>query len=98
VLILEASEFGQTSHNHVGVPLAEGTAQIKRWWYDDSLRSVLGNLMVLALYLDATSQPAGPRVEVLALLKADALKAAIAALVTEDTTFELQSTTQFLGV
>jgi len=87
VAVLDSTVFGQNSHNYTSVLLSDGVATVKRFWQDDSLRSLMGNLMVLILYIDATTQPAGPRYEMLALLKADPIKQAVAALEEEDLTF-----------
>jgi hypothetical protein len=88
--ILEATEFMQNSHRHV-VAQDGGTVVLKRWYLDDSMRSVLGSMMALVLYVDATSQPAGPRYEMFAMLKADGLKVAVKAVEEEDLSFEIQS-------
>lgn len=93
--ITEHSEFGQTSKHHLAGQ-SGGTVALKRWWMDDSMRSVLGGLMVVVLYVDATSQPAAPRWECLAILNADGLKAATKGAVEEDLTFEIQSTIAFM--
>jgi hypothetical protein len=95
--MVDSTVFGQNSHNFVAVALSDGTASVKRFWQDDSLRSLMGNLMVLVLYIDATTQPAGPRYEMLALLKGDAIKQQVASLEEEDLTFAINGYSAFLA-
>lgn len=95
--IFEVSEFMQNSKHHI-VGQDGGTIALKRWWLDDSMRSVLGGRMVVSLYVDATSQPTGPRFECLAILSADGLKSAVKGAVEEDLQFEIQSDVCFLSV
>jgi hypothetical protein len=96
IALLDVTEFGQTSKHHI-VGQTSGTITLKRWWLDDTMRAVLGNLLVLVLYVDATAQPAAPRYEMLARLKTDSIKVAAAQAITEDLTFEIQSAVTFLS-
>lgn len=97
--VLESTEFPATSKTHTVNPLNSGSVQVKRWWLDDTMRAqmVAGAQMALVLWLDATAQPAGPRWEAFARLKASAVKIAVGALHTEDLTFELQSQLTFIS-
>lgn len=96
--IFEVSEFTQTSKHHL-VGQDGGSVALKRWWMDDSMRSVLGGKMIIALYVDAvTAPPGGPRFECFAILRADSLKSAIKGAVEEDLNLEIQSDVYFLSV
>lgn len=94
--IFDVTEFGQTSKHHI-TGQAGGTVSVKRWYMDDTLRSVLGNLIVVVLYTDATAQPSAPRYEFYARLRADALKVVTRQAEEEDLTFEIQSDVTFLS-
>lgn len=97
VQLLDATEFGMTSRKHVANQIGEGTIAVKRFWYDDSLRSLLGGRMVAVLWLNAAAQPVGPRYEGYVMLKSDSLKVSIAGLVTEDPTFEIDGDLVYLA-
>jgi hypothetical protein len=97
-LILDATEFGMTSKRHVA-SVTSGTIKLKRWWLEDSLRSVMvvGARVAVILYVDATAQPASPRYECLALMKTDAIKVAVKAQIQEDLQLEIQSDVSYLS-
>jgi len=90
VAMIDVTEFGSTSKQYK-IGLQDATVSVKRYWFDDSMRSTMGNLLILALYVNAASQPAGPRYECLAYLKDDALKAAVAGVIEESLNFQVQA-------
>lgn len=96
-LILEVSEFGNTSKRHLAPPVSEGTVTLKRWYYDDTMRALLGGLLVVVLYVNASAQPAAPRYECLARMRSDSVKTAIANAIGEDLTFEVESEVQYVS-
>ncbi len=97
VAILESTEFMQTSKHHVSTSTDEGTFAVKRYWLDDTMRAVLGGRMVVIAFLDATTQPAGPRYEFLAMLKDAPHKQPVVGLIEEDLNFEIDGDVSFLA-
>jgi hypothetical protein len=97
VALLDATTFGMTSHFYVQTQVADGTATVKRFYQDDAMRSLLGGRLVLVLYVDASGQPAGPRYEMFARLKQDALKVPVAGLEEEDLSFDIDGDCFFLA-
>jgi hypothetical protein len=89
--IKDTTEFGATSRTHTVLQLQGGPVTVKRYYLDDSIRSLLGSLFVIVLWIDDTSQPAGPRYEAFARLRSDAIKVPTTDVESEDLTFELQS-------
>ena len=97
IAFFESTEFGATSKKHVSSQIGGGTAVVKRWWLDDSMRSVLGGRMVGVFFVDATTQPAGPRYECFVMLKAVPHKVPVAGLEEEDLDFEIDGDVTYLA-
>jgi hypothetical protein len=97
VALLDATVFGMNSKFHVATQVGDGTASVKRFYQDDTMRALLGGRLVLVLYVDATAQPAGPRYEMFARLKQDALKTNVASLEEEDLSFDIDGDCFFLA-
>lgn len=97
--LYDATEFMANSKHHVSSQLGEGTITVARFWLDDTLRALLvaGARVAVILWLDASAQPAGPRWEAFTMLSAGAIKAVVAGVLTEDLTFELDSTLDFVA-
>lgn len=88
--IYDATEFMNTSKHHV-VGVDATTIQLKRFWLDDSVRSLIGTKFVLILFIDATTQPTGPRYEVLATMKDDQIKTPVKGTIDEAINFESET-------
>lgn len=92
--LAESTEFMQNSKTRTAT-LISGSVTLDRYWLDDTMRSRFGALLVIILYIDASTQPTGPRYELLARMKADALKAAVQGLVEEQISFEYETEPSF---
>lgn len=90
VALIDITEFGDVAKKYQSA-MMDATASCKHFWIDDTMRSTMGNLMVLALFVHGTSAPAGPRYECLAFLKDDGIKVSAAGVIEEALNFQIQS-------
>lgn len=97
IALVDSTEFMQTSKHHTAIPLSDGTVQVKRFYLDDSVRSVLGGKMIAVLFVDASAQPAGPRWEGAVMLKSDAIKVPVAGVEEEDLTLQIDGDIYYLS-
>lgn len=94
--IYDATEFMQTSKHHV-TGLTAYAVNLKRFWLDDSVRALNGSQFVLILYIDATSQPAGPRYELRATMKGDQVKTPVHGTIDESIDFDAEGDAALLS-
>lgn len=90
VAMVDVTEFGMTAKQYK-TTLQDATVSIKKFWVDDTLRATMGNMLILALYVNAAAQPAGPRYECLAFLKDEQIKAGIASVIDATLNFQVHA-------
>jgi len=90
VAMADITEFGALAKTYK-TTLQDASVSVKKFWVDDTLRATMGNLLILALYVNAAGQPAGPRYECLAFLKDEQLKAAVAGIIDNTLNFQVHA-------
>lgn len=92
IVMHDVTEFGNAAKQYK-TGLLDTTVSVKRFWFDHTLTDALtgGTLLILALYVNASGQPAGPRYECMAYIKDDAVKSAVAGIIEESVNFQVHA-------